>query len=199
MKVPTQLTNLNPNCIFCALLTMNKSEINEFEPKSSTNLLFGVFFPVVNHVLWEAQESHTSGGGNQSVSLLLRVSLKPASPCSSIVLVYLTVCTPWPVLSIRTQTWVGANLELVSDLIPCRQPPLIRPANPSHEPISCPICTQDPTTTTTHTNTRLTSISSFITGECSVFACFSCWGSYWRKPLVNTGRTCKLHTERPGR
>src|SRR4029434_5030378 len=31
------------------------------------------------------------------------------------------------------------------------------------------------------------------------FACFFCWGSYWRKPLVNTGRTCKLHTERPGR
>src|SRR4029434_6702909 len=31
---------------------------------------------------------------------------------------------------------------------------------------------------------------------CSVFACFSVWGSYWRKPLVNTGRTCKLHTER---
>src|SRR4029434_3467720 len=31
--------------------------------------------------------------------------------------------------------------------------------------------------------------------ECSVlFACFFCWGSYWRKPLVNTGRTCKLHT-----
>src|SRR4029434_7652406 len=26
-----------------------------------------------------------------------------------------------------------------------------------------------------------------------------CWGSKWRKPLVNTGRTCKLHTERPGR
>src|SRR4029434_6728197 len=36
------------------------------------------------------------------------------------------------------------------------------------------------------------------TEECSVFACFFCWGSYWRKPLVNTGRTCKLHTERPG-
>src|SRR4029434_2756461 len=36
--------------------------------------------------------------------------------------------------------------------------------------------------------------------ECSVlFACFYCWGSWWRKPLVNTGRTCKLHTERPGR
>src|SRR4029434_8294872 len=31
------------------------------------------------------------------------------------------------------------------------------------------------------------------------FACFFCWGSKWRKPLVNTGRTCKLHTERPGR
>src|SRR4029434_10723215 len=30
-------------------------------------------------------------------------------------------------------------------------------------------------------------------------ACFFCWGSYWRKPLVNTGRTCKLHTEMPGR
>src|SRR4029434_3627491 len=36
--------------------------------------------------------------------------------------------------------------------------------------------------------------------ECSVlFACFFCWGSWWRKPLVNTGRRCKLHTERPGR
>src|SRR4029434_1361241 len=31
------------------------------------------------------------------------------------------------------------------------------------------------------------------------FACFFCWGSYWRKPLVNTGRTCKLHTEKIGR
>src|SRR4029434_8331349 len=31
------------------------------------------------------------------------------------------------------------------------------------------------------------------------FCMFFCWVSYWRKPLVNTGRTCKLHTERPGR
>src|SRR4029434_858516 len=30
--------------------------------------------------------------------------------------------------------------------------------------------------------------------EFCYFACFYCWGS-----LVNTGRTCKLHTERPGR
>src|SRR4029434_5870456 len=35
--------------------------------------------------------------------------------------------------------------------------------------------------------------------EFCYFACFYCWGSYWRKPLVNTGRTCKLHTERPRR
>ena len=33
---------------------------------------------------------------------------------------------------------------------------------------------------------------------CSL-ACFFCRGSKWRKTLVNTGRTCKLHTERPGR
>src|SRR4029434_3578046 len=35
--------------------------------------------------------------------------------------------------------------------------------------------------------------------EFCYFACFYCWGSYWRNPLVNTRRTCKLHTHRPGR